>query len=140
MDAENPPEGLVEPKEKLVLIVDDDDGAVDLLKLLVGRDGFRTVVAKSGAEALRKVEETTPDLAVLDLMLPGMGGYEIVRQLQAMGVGGMPVIITSARVMDPKMVRTLTSEPNVRGFFPKPPQPLPFCDRLHTLLGTRRPR
>ena len=130
---------LGDPKDKLVLIVDDDDGQMDLLKYLVGKEGFRLADAKSGVEALRKAKESAPDLILLDLMLPGMGGYEILRELQAAGMGDIPVLIASARAMDEKMISTLTSEPNVKGFFPKPPKPAVFREKIHTLLGTRPP-
>jgi len=62
-----------------------------------------------------------------------------VRELQAGGSGDIPVVIVSARAMDPKMVATLTCEPNVRKFFPKPPPPKPFRELLHALLKTRGP-
>jgi len=132
-------DGLAEPKEKLVLVVDDDEGQRDLLKHFVGKEGFQLAEAQSGAETLKKVKELSPHLIVLDLMLPGMGGYEILRELQASGSGDIPVIIATARVMDEKMTATLTCEPNVRGFFQKPPQPKAFRELLHRLLKTRPP-
>ena len=128
-----------DPNTKLVLIIDDDDGQLDLLKYLVGKEGFRMAEAKSGVEALRKTKELSPDLILLDLMLPGMGGYEILRELQAAGNGDIPVLIASARAMDEKMIATLTSESNVRGFFPKPPKAVVFREKIHTLLNTRPP-
>ena len=133
------PDALSDPKDKLVLVVDDDDGQRDLLKYLVGKEGFRLADASSGADALKKVKELSPDLILLDLMLPGMGGYEILRELQATGNGDIPVLIASARTMDEKMIATLTSEPNVRGFFPKPPKPKVFREKIHSLLRTRPP-
>lgn len=132
-------DGLTEPKEKLVLVVDDDEGQRDLLKHLLGKEGFKLAEAQSGADALKKVKELSPDLILLDLMLPVMGGYEIVRELQATGSGDIPVIITTARSMDAKMIATLTAEPNVRGFFPKPPSPKAFRETVHALLKTRPP-
>lgn len=130
---------LGDPKDKLVLIVDDDDGQMDLLKYLVSKEGFRIAEAKSGVEALRKAKESSPDLILLDLMLPGMGGYEILRELQAAGMGDIPVFIATARNVDEKMLDTLTGEPNVKGFFQKPPKQAMFRDKIHALLGTRPP-
>ena len=132
-------DALADPKDKTVLIVDDDEGQRDLLSHLIGKAGFRIAEAKTGAEALQKVRESAPDLIVLDLMLPGMGGYEILREFQASGSGDIPVVIVSAREMDQKMINTLTCEPNVRDFFAKPPRPEVFSARLHALLQTRPP-
>lgn len=63
------------------------EGQRDLLKLLVQKEGFRTEQAESGSEALKKAGAVAPDLIVLDLMLPGLGGYEVLRQLQSDGLG-----------------------------------------------------
>jgi CheY-like chemotaxis protein len=131
--------GGADPHSKLILVVDDDEGQRDLLKYLATKEGFRVEAAGSGADALAKVKQLNPDLILLDLMLPGMGGYEIVRELQASGNGDIPVLIASARNMDDKMISTLTNEPNVKGFFAKPPHAAKFRDKVHGLLGTKAP-
>jgi CheY-like chemotaxis protein len=125
-----------EPGSKTVLIVDDDEGQRDLLKYIVTKEGFRAAVAKDAPEAFKHVEALTPDVILLDLMLPSMGGYEIVRELQARGSGDVPVIIVTARSMDAKAAGSLTQEPNVRELISKPPQPAKLAARLHSLLGT----
>ena len=64
---------LADPKEKLVLLVDDDESLLDLMEHVVQKEGFRTDRAMDGTEALRKAVALSPDLLVLDFMLPGMG-------------------------------------------------------------------
>ena len=66
---------LAEPKDKVILIVDDDESILDLLEHLIKREGFRVERAADGPEALRKVPALNPDLIILDFMLPGLGGF-----------------------------------------------------------------
>ena len=130
---------LVDPADKLVLVVDDDESLLDLMEHVVKKEGFRTDRAADGNEALRKAEALTPDLIVLDFMLPGMGGYEILRALQASGNGGIPVIVITGRQMDRKQVEMVRLEPNVKEFMEKPLRPAVMAAALHSALKTRPP-
>lgn len=127
------------PADKLVLIVDDDESMLELMDHLVKREGFRTERASDGKEALRKVAALNPDLLLLDLMLPGMGGYEVLRQLQAEGSGGIPIIIITGRQMDRQAVEMFRLESNVKEFLPKPVRPAIVASHLHRLLRTTPP-
>lgn len=131
----SPPPG--SPKDKLILIVDDDEGSLSLLKKTVDFEGFRVETAMSGREALRAVENNSPDLILLDLMLPGQGGLEIVHELQAAGAGSIPVIIVTARQAERNMVEMLRSESNVVEFMQKPVKPVVLGSFLHRRLKTR---
>lgn len=126
------------PQDKLVLLVEDDESQLDLARHLIAKEGFRLCEATSGRAALRMVQEQSPDLIILDLMLPGLGGYEVLRELQAGGFGDIPVVIMTARTMDAKSVEMIKLEPNVKEFFKKPPNSA-FGYRLHGLLKTRPP-
>lgn len=126
-----------EPESKTVLIVDDDEGQRDLLAHIVSKEGFRTVLAQNGPEAMKRMEELMPDAVLLDLMLPAMGGYEILREFQARGAGDVPVIIVTARELDRKSIDALRFEPNVKDVVSKPPNPVSLSGKLHGLLGTR---
>ena len=66
-----------------VLVVDDDQRTVELVKLYLNRDGYRVLTAYDGVEALRLAREGHPDLIVLDLMLPGIDGLEASRKILA---------------------------------------------------------
>lgn len=126
-----------DPASKTVLIVDDDEGQRDLLSHIVAKEGFRTALAASGAEAMKRMEELMPDAVLLDLMLPAMGGYEILREFQARGSGDVPVIIITARSLDRKAADALRFEPNVKDVLSKPPSQASLASRLHGLLGTK---
>lgn len=130
-------EELADPKDKLVLLVDDDESLLDLMEHVVKKEGFRTDRATDGNEALRKVDALSPDLILLDFMLPGMGGYEVLRELQAQGNGGIPVIVITGRHMDRKNIELVRMESNVKEFMEKPMRPALLAAAIHNLLKTR---
>lgn len=130
---------MTENDRKTVLIIDDDEGQRELMARIVADGGFRVATAQSAPEAFKRLEETLPDAILLDLMLPGMGGYEIVREFQARGAGDIPVIIITARSLDSKSSDALKFEPNVKDVMSKPPRPAALTTRLHGLLGTTPP-
>lgn len=134
---------LIHPSDKLVLLVDDDESLLDLMEHVVKKEGFRTDRATDGAEALRKAKALNPDILILDMMLPGLGGYEVVRELQAAGCGDIPILIVTGRQMDPAGVDLIRQESNVKEFMEKPVRPVVIAATLHRLLGTapqRSPR
>ncbi|MEK7388605.1 MAG: response regulator [Elusimicrobiota bacterium] len=124
---------------KLVLLVDDDESLLDLMEHVVKKEGFRTDRACDGLEALRKAQALDPDAIVLDFMLPSMGGYEVLRELQARGCGHIPIVVVTGRYMDDKGISLVCQEPNVKEFMPKPVRPVLLCGALHRVLGTRPP-
>ncbi len=83
---------------KKVLVVDDDVKTVELVKLYLNRDGYRVLTAYDGTEALRLARESHPDLIVLDLMLPGMDGFEVCRTLR--DESDVPIVMLTARTTD----------------------------------------
>lgn len=124
------------PSRKLVLLVDDDESLLDLMEHVVKKEGFRTDRAVDGPEALRKAKALNPDILVLDMMLPGLGGYEVLRELQAAGCGDIPIIVVTGRQMDAQGVDLIRQEPNVKEFMEKPVRPANLAVALHRLLGT----
>lgn len=130
---------LGDPGEKLILLVDDDASLLDLIEHVVKKEGFRTERAVDGSEALRKADALQPDLIILDLMLPGLGGYEVARELQAGGNGSIPLIVVTGRQMDRKQVEMIRMESNVKEFMPKPLRPAVLSTTIHAMLKTRPP-
>jgi DNA-binding response OmpR family regulator len=84
--------------DKNVLIVDDDIKTVELVKLYLTRDGYGVLTAYDGIEALRLARESSPDLIVLDLMLPDVDGFEVCRTLRQ--ESDIPIIMLTARSTD----------------------------------------
>src|SRR5437016_7376569 len=82
--------------KRRVLVVDDEDNVTHLVSSALRFDGFETVTAASGTEALAAVAQNDPDLIVLDVMMPGMDGLGVLQNLRAAG-SQVPVIFLTAR-------------------------------------------
>ncbi|HEX5116074.1 MAG TPA: response regulator transcription factor [Pseudonocardiaceae bacterium] len=82
-------------RERQVLVVDDDDNVRDVVRRYLEHAGYRVSVAETGEVALVRAAETEPDLVVLDLMLPGIDGFEVCRRLRQRGA--VPVVMLTAR-------------------------------------------
>jgi two-component system OmpR family response regulator len=82
--------------EARLLVVDDEPNIVDLLSASLRYAGFEVGVARSGPEALRAARDFRPDLLVLDVMMPGMDGFDVVRRLRSDGLQ-FPVLFLTAR-------------------------------------------
>jgi two-component system, OmpR family, response regulator RegX3 len=78
-----------------ILVVDDDRDIADIIGYTLRKEGHRPILAYSGEEALAHVERSLPDLVVLDVMLPGISGFDVCRQLRQRGP--VPVILLTAR-------------------------------------------
>lgn len=81
---------------RTVLIVDDERAIVDILDFNLKKEGYATLRAYDGPEGLRAAREGRPDLILLDIMLPGMDGFEVCRTLRAEG-DNVPIIMLTAR-------------------------------------------
>ena len=87
---------------KHILIIDDDIHIGDMLEEVLGREGYRVSRAYSGTEALLAVKAFSPDLVLLDLMLPGLAGEEVLPKIK-----GIPVIVVSAKIDQQNKVELL---------------------------------
>lgn len=82
---------------KNILVVDDDRLSRKLVETLLEGDGYSVTCAGSGADALEAIAAARPDLVVLDLMMPGMDGFEVMRQLRsAPATRDLPVVLVTA--------------------------------------------
>ena len=81
---------------KKILIVEDEQNIVDILSFNLGRDGYDTLEAYDGVTGLQLALEENPDLILLDLMLPGMDGFDVCKQVRASG-STTPIIMLTAR-------------------------------------------
>jgi DNA-binding response OmpR family regulator len=93
-----PPEGERRPK---ILIVDDDPVIVRLLQINFRLEGYDVDTASRGEQALEQARTGHPDVVILDVMMPGLDGWEVCRRLKEIPeVRGVPVIFLSARAQD----------------------------------------
>lgn len=80
-----------------VLVVDDDPSTVDMLALVLDLEGYDVVRAQRGMQAMEKLRDRPPDALVLDLMMPGMSGYEVLRELRSdPELSSTPVLVLTA--------------------------------------------
>ena len=82
--------------ERTVLVVEDDDSIVMGLEMNLSAEGYRVVVARDGEEGLARAREPDVDLVILDVMLPKLNGFEVLKSLRAQGAN-VPVLMLSAR-------------------------------------------
>lgn len=78
-----------------ILIVDDDENIAELISLYLNKECYETEIASSGTEALQLFEEYSPDLILLDVMLPGMDGYQVCSEIRK--TSDTPIIMLSAK-------------------------------------------
>lgn len=81
-----------------VLVVDDEPMARTMLRLMLIRADFEVIEAKDGHEALKEVERRLPDVVLLDIMMPGIDGFEVCRRLrESSRTDALPIIMLSAK-------------------------------------------
>ena len=127
------------PADLLILIVDDEDAIRELVEYNLKKDGFQTISAVDGRDALAKLEQRAPDLIILDLMMPGQSGFEFLRHLQGTENARIPVLIATARSLDSTTVAVILHEANAVEFFTKPFDWPKIMTAIHTRLKTLRP-
>ncbi len=94
---ETPTKGVARRQYSRILVVDDDPMNVKLVEGILKKDGYESIKAFGGEEALAKVRSERPDLILLDVMMPGMDGYEVTRRLKAdSATAAIPIIMITA--------------------------------------------
>ena len=119
-----------------ILIVDDEPQVRDIVATYLERDGFAVRTAADGIQALEAIRDRRPDAMVLDLMLPGVNGLQILQQLRDDG-NQMPVIVLSARGREPERVAGL--ELGADDYLAKPASPREIAARVRAVLRRSRP-
>ncbi len=92
-------------KKQKLLIVDDDEALLRALQLYLDRHGYSVIKAKKGSEGLRKLYQSHPDLVCLDVMMPGIDGWEVLKRIRDMT--DVPVIMLTARGAETERVKGL---------------------------------
>jgi CheY-like chemotaxis protein len=84
--------------KKLILVVDDEVEFVDLIKMRLEANNYRVAAAYNGNEALDRIREEKPDLILLDVMMPGMSGFDVLKALKMNeATGDIPVVMLTAK-------------------------------------------
>jgi DNA-binding response OmpR family regulator len=121
---------------RLLLIADDDEDILQLLSFRLERAGYEIVQARNGAEALRLAIELRPALAVLDVMMPGLTGFEVTRELRANEeTRTMPIILLTAKAQASDVSQGMAA--GADEYVKKPFDARDLKDRVERLLRPR---
>jgi two-component system phosphate regulon response regulator PhoB len=121
------------PAGELVLVVDDEPHIVALVAYHLAKAGYRVSTAKSGADALTLAEREKPSLVILDLMLPGISGFEVLRKLRAREITrDIPVLMLTARRDEPDRIEGLSL--GADDYLTKPFSPQELVLRVKAIL------
>jgi DNA-binding response OmpR family regulator len=121
-------------EKPVVLAVDDEEKIRRLLKAYLDRSGYETLVAGGGAEALSLIEARSPDLVLLDLMLPDMSGESVCRNIREHSPA-VPVIMLTAKADEESIIRGLAS--GADDYITKPFSPRQVVARVQAALRRR---
>ena len=118
---------------KKILIVEDEADILQLVKMYVEKEGFRTLTASTGIQALKQIKEERPDLVVLDLMLPEMDGLEVCKKIRLQPDTAMlPILMLTAKAEESDTVIGL--ELGADDYVTKPFSPKALVARVKALL------
>jgi two-component system KDP operon response regulator KdpE len=120
-----------------ILVIDDDPDLTLLLKVQLERQNYQVVTASDGAEGLRQAYREHPGLVILDIMMPGMDGWEVCQRLRE--ISQVPIIMLTARGMEQDVVRGL--EAGADDYLVKPFDAEELAARIQSVLrrGDRGP-
>jgi DNA-binding response OmpR family regulator len=121
---------------RTVLVADDDDDILELVSFRLERAGYNVITAHDGQQALAAAQEHQPDLAVLDVMMPGLNGYEVTQRLRsAETTRDIPVILLTARVQEADVNRGF--EAGADDYLRKPFSPQELRSRVQAIIARR---
>jgi two-component system phosphate regulon response regulator OmpR len=121
----------------MLYVVDDDAAVRSLLQLYLGKHGFEVVPLPTADEMLRLLPRDRPDLAIIDLMMPGTGGLRALAKLRAEG-DDLPIILLTAR--GEEIDRIVGLEMGADDYLGKPFNPRELLARIQAVLRRRAPR
>ncbi|OGR80763.1 MAG: hypothetical protein A3I11_07800 [Elusimicrobia bacterium RIFCSPLOWO2_02_FULL_39_32] len=124
-------------EKKKVLIVDDDPSNSSFFEILLLKEGFDFVTVSNGKDALQLLKKESPtvfSLLVLDLMLPGFSGTEVLQELKKEIYRQVPILIVTARTLDDEAFAELKADPNVLDVLEKPIDHLRFRKKVREII------
>ena len=113
-----------------ILVVDDEANIRELARAYLEKNGYRVLVAVNGQQALDTIRQQTPDLVVLDLMLPGIDGWEVCRRVRA--TSNLPILMLTAR--DDDIDKIVGLEMGADDYLTKPFNPRELVARVRAIL------
>lgn len=121
---------------KKILIIEDDPAISRLVDYSLKHEGYDVVAATNGLEGIRKAQYEAPDLVILDVMLPGMDGFEICHRLRAESeTSQLPILMFSAKAQE--IDKDTGLKVGADDYLPKPAAPAEIVNRVEKLLAKK---
>ncbi len=122
-----------------VVYIEDEQEMIDLVKLMLARKRFEVIGANGGREGLDAVRKNSPDVILLDLIMPDMDGWEVYQQLKVdQSTRDIPVIVITAKAQNIDKVLALHIA-KVDDYIPKPFTPKDLLDSIEKVLQIQQP-
>lgn len=120
-----------------VLIIDDDRLILEMLKLALNKPGIEVLAASDGDMGLRMIREQQPDIAIIDIAMPGMDGYDVISRIRSAddSVRSLPIIILTAH--EQAIMRNYAHELGADLYLVKPVATARLIEHIHALVGQR---
>ena len=119
---------------KKILVIEDDPVASRFARYVLETEGYQVVTAPNGLDGLRKVQKEKPDLIILDIMLPGLDGFEICHRLRSEPeTARIPILMLSAKAQEVDQVTGLNV--GADDYLTKPADPSEIVSRVRVLLA-----
>jgi DNA-binding response OmpR family regulator len=123
-------------EQKRVVCIEDEPEMIDLVRLILGRKGFKVIGANGGIEGLEIVRREKPDIILLDLMMPDMDGWEVYQQIKAdTELRSIPVVVVTAKAQSIDKVLGLHIA-KVDDYITKPFGPQELLESVEKILGS----
>lgn len=121
---------------KRILVVEDDPNTVRLISYTLEQEGYEVLTASNGIEGLKKAQEEEPELLVLDVMLPGLDGFEVCHRLRSEPrTAALPILMLSAKAQETDIATGIKM--GADDYLAKPADPLEVVEKVRTLLQQR---
>jgi DNA-binding response OmpR family regulator len=122
-------------RNRKILVVDDEERMVRFIRLNLEHDGFQVIEAYKGNQAIQKVRDAIPDLILLDVMLPDLDGFEVLKMLRE--INNVPVIMLTAKAEEDDRIKGL--ELGADDYITKPFSPRELVSRVKAVLRRVEP-
>lgn len=123
--------------EKKILIIEDDPATLRLVDYSLKQEGYQTITATNGLDGIRKALSELPDLVILDVMLPGMDGFEICYRLRSEpSTEKLPILMFSAKAQE--IDKETGARVGADDYLTKPSAPAEIIAHVEKLLSTKR--
>jgi two-component system alkaline phosphatase synthesis response regulator PhoP len=122
---------------KKILVIEDDPATSRLVDYSLKHEGYEVVTATNGLEGIRKAQSEAPDLVILDVMLPGMDGFEICHRLRTEpNTAAMPILMFSAKAQE--IDKNTGIKVGADDYLTKPAAPAEIINRVEKLLARKK--